>query len=210
LAKKTQSEEEITNLAQGVADQINQLAENNFDATTIAVHWNKEKQSYTIKVENEDLITLSDQIILADTTENIAQDALQVANRLRRLLGGASPISEIIGEPGKKSSRRVQQAGVRGQIQGIASWYGPGFHGRRSASGERFNQNELTAAHKTLPFGTQVRVTNLNNGRSVTVRINDRGPYSGRRVLDLSAEAARQIGMMGTGTAPVKIDVLSN
>ena len=77
----------------------------------------------------------------------------------------------------------------------LASWYGPGFHGRRTASGERFNQWAMTAAHKTLPFGTRVRVT--HKGRSVTVRINDRGPFTGGRHLDLSKGAARRIGCSG-------------
>jgi rare lipoprotein A len=80
----------------------------------------------------------------------------------------------------------------------MASWYGPGFHGRRTASGETFNAGALTAAHRTLPFGTRVKVTNATNGRSVVVRINDRGPYVRGRVIDLSRAAARAIGMSGT------------
>ena len=95
------------------------------------------------------------------------------------------------------------------QITGTASWYGPGFHGRRTANGERFNQNALTAAHRTLPFGTRVKVTNLSNNRSVVVRINDRGPYSGGRIIDLSAAAAREIGMINSGVARVRIEVLN-
>ena len=82
-------------------------------------------------------------------------------------------------------------------ISGLASWYGPGFHGRRTASGETFNTNALTAAHRTLPFGTQVRVVNQQNGRSVMVRINDRGPFSHGRVIDLSRAAAQLIGLSG-------------
>jgi rare lipoprotein A len=79
----------------------------------------------------------------------------------------------------------------------MASWYGPGFHGRRTANGERFNTNALTAAHKTLPFGSQVRVTNERTGRSVVVRINDRGPYAHGRVIDLSKAAAQAVGISG-------------
>ena len=90
---------------------------------------------------------------------------------------------------------------------GHASWYGPGFHGRKTASGERFNQYALTAAHKTLPFGTRLRVTNMKNGSSVIVTVNDRGPYVKSRVLDLSKGAASAIGM--AGVAPVEIVVLS-
>lgn len=90
---------------------------------------------------------------------------------------------------------------------GYASWYGPGFQGRTTASGERFNQNALTAAHRSLPFGTRVRVTNRNNGRSVVLRINDRGPYHGHRIIDLSRGAASAIGMLKAGTAPVTLEV---
>lgn len=83
---------------------------------------------------------------------------------------------------------------------GIASYYGPGFHGRRTASGERFNQNAMTAAHRTLPFGARVRVVNLGNGRAVVVRgVTDRGPFVRGRVIDLSAGAARAIGVKGLG-----------
>ena len=82
---------------------------------------------------------------------------------------------------------------------GAASWYGPGFHGKRTANGETFNTNALTAAHKTLPFGTQLRVTNERTGKSVVVRINDRGPYAHGRVIDLSKAAAEAVGISGVG-----------
>lgn len=88
---------------------------------------------------------------------------------------------------------------------GNASWYGARFHKKRTTSGERFNMYALTAAHKTLPLSTQVTVTNLINGRQVTVRINDRGPFIPNRVIDLSYAAAKQLGMIGYGTVPVKI-----
>jgi rare lipoprotein A len=94
-------------------------------------------------------------------------------------------------------------------LQGTASYYGGKFHGRKTASGERFNQEALTAAHKTLPLGTKVRVTNLRNGESVEVRINDRGPYHRGRVIDLSKGAAREIGMLNAGTAKVRLDVVA-
>lgn len=92
--------------------------------------------------------------------------------------------------------------------EGQASYYGARHHGRKTASGERFNKNALTAAHKTLPFGSKVRVTNLRNQRSVVVRINDRGPYAKRRVIDLSEQAAREIGMIRSGVAPVRLELL--
>ncbi len=92
---------------------------------------------------------------------------------------------------------------------GKASWYGPGFHGRKTANGERFDMNTLTAAHRTLPISSYVRVTNLANGKSVVVRINDRGPYHGNRVMDLSKAAAQELGFIHTGTAQVKIEQIT-
>ncbi|MFH1874849.1 MAG: septal ring lytic transglycosylase RlpA family protein [Pseudomonadota bacterium] len=88
---------------------------------------------------------------------------------------------------------------------GQASWYGPGFSGRKTASGERFRPSALTAAHRSLPFGTMVEVTNLANNRTVVVRINDRGPYAKNRIIDLSQRAAQKIGMIKSGTAKVKL-----
>ncbi|MGQ9630665.1 MAG: septal ring lytic transglycosylase RlpA family protein [bacterium] len=92
--------------------------------------------------------------------------------------------------------------------EGIASWYGPGFHGRRTANGEIYDMWSMTAAHKTLPLGSEVRVTNLENGRSVVVRINDRGPYAAGRIIDLSRAAAQALGFVDEGTARVRIEVL--
>ena len=92
--------------------------------------------------------------------------------------------------------------------RGVASWYGPVFHGRRTANGERFNTNAMTAAHRSLPFGTRVRVTNLENGRRVVVRVDDRGPYVGGRVIDLSAAAARHLDMVEDGVVRVRVEVV--
>jgi rare lipoprotein A len=91
---------------------------------------------------------------------------------------------------------------------GVASWYGPGFHGKTTANGERYNQNAMTAAHKLLPFNTSIRVTNLANGRSTVVRINDRGPFVADRVIDLSHKAAENLDMIRTGTARVRLEAL--
>jgi rare lipoprotein A len=89
---------------------------------------------------------------------------------------------------------------------GEASWYGKGFHGKKTASGETFNQNDHTAAHPTLPLGTEATVTNLETGKSVEVEINDRGPYTKGRDIDLSKEAAEEIGMKKDGAVPVKVE----
>jgi rare lipoprotein A len=104
----------------------------------------------------------------------------------------------------------IEEATPAGKLQtiqvGTASWYGPRFHGKETASGETFNQHALTAAHRTLPLGTEVKVTNVETGQSVHVKINDRGPYVKGRHLDLSQAAAKQIGLTKTGVAKVKIE----
>lgn len=92
--------------------------------------------------------------------------------------------------------------------QGLASWYGRKFHGRKTSNGETYNMYAMTAAHKTLPLGTSVRVHNLSNGRQTVVRINDRGPFIEGRIIDLSYSAANKLGVVGPGTAPVKIEAL--
>lgn len=99
-------------------------------------------------------------------------------------------------------------ASARGVQVGQASWYGPGFFGNRTASGEVLRPGTLTAAHRSLAFGTKVRVTNLHNGLSTVVRINDRGPFSGGRIIDLAHGAAQVLGLTASGTADVKLEVI--
>lgn len=95
---------------------------------------------------------------------------------------------------------------ARGYLgEGIASYYGPGLHGRPTASGERFNQHAMTAAHRKLPFGTCLRVVNMENGRSVDVRVNDRGPYKEGRIVDVSLAAAKKLGLVDKGLARVRL-----
>lgn len=93
-------------------------------------------------------------------------------------------------------------------LRGKASWYGPRFHGKKTANGDVFDQRKLTAAHKTLPLGSKAIVTNLKNGNSVEVEINDRGPYVGGRIIDVSYAAAKQLGFDKSGTAPVQVELL--
>ncbi len=93
---------------------------------------------------------------------------------------------------------------------GTASWYGTKFHGKKTANGERYDMHAMSAAHKTLPMPTMVRVTNLNNGRSVVVRVNDRGPFVKNRIIDLSYAAARALGYDSEGTAPVRVETLGS
>jgi rare lipoprotein A len=203
--------------AKAIADKINQLAQDpDFQAENIAIGFDKNTRNYLIQVNDDVLVSLDENTVLPDTTRNLGKDALQIANRLRRVMGNAEPLTSIakVSQPSfypsidAPSTDNVPSRGrqVRG---GMASWYGPGFHGRRTANGERYNQNGYTAAHKSLPFGTKVRVTNIRTGRSVMVRINDRGPFIRGRVIDLSAGAARVIGVHSSGTAPVQLEVLN-
>ncbi len=110
---------------------------------------------------------------------------------------------------GASTERRPDVTPTGHTERGMATWYGGRLHGGPTASGERFNQNAMTAAHKTLPMGTMVRVTNLKNERQVTVRINDRGPYGRGRIIDLSRAAARALDMISDGVVPVLLEVVS-
>lgn len=129
-----------------------------------------------------------------------------MTGKLFRALGGALFACALL----FFTNGTVAHERIAGQqvASGTASWYGAKFHGRRTANGERFNKNDMTAAHRSLPFGTKVRVTNRRNGRSVVVRINDRGPFTRGRVIDLSRGAAQALGMVGAGTAPVSVEVV--
>ncbi len=155
-------------------------------------------QQPVIKVSDTPIVSIeeTDAEYSQTTTSELA---LIWADQLRQALR-ESPASALR-STAQRSTARLEE--------GRASWYGGRFHGRRTASGETFHEGMLTAAHKTLPFGTVVLVTNLANQRSVLVKINDRGPYSAGRIIDLSRRAADDIGMIRSGTAPVIIEVLS-
>ena len=153
---------------------------------------------------------------LAEDDAGIPTPAASVAGadvELPRFVPSSEPEAEFVDAfaPFDDPSIAPAPAAPEGAIgtvigNGVASWYGPGFAGRRTASGERFNPAEYTAAHRTLPFGSKVRVT--HNGRSVVVRINDRGPFHGGRVIDLSQAAAEEIGLRRAGSGRVEIALL--
>ncbi len=135
-------------------------------------------------------------------TSEMAQrlDSLRQADSLR--------VAGALAEAARKKQTQAAQARGADAGSGLASYYGTELEGEPTASGEGFNPAALTAAHRTLPFGSRVRVTNVRNGKSVIVRINDRGPFSGNRVIDLSHAAARSIGMLKRGTARVRIELM--
>lgn len=138
------------------------------------------------------------------------QYAAQVGKQFGGTLGqGGSQGNFKVGKPYSVEGRTYTPREQYDLVEtGIASWYGPGFHGKSTANGEKFDQNELTAAHRTLQMPSLVRVTNLDNGRSIIVRINDRGPFKRSRVIDVSAKAAELLGFKGNGTAKVRLEVL--
>jgi len=130
----------------------------------------------------------------------IQKEALQIDSK---------PVEEVVSDsPQTQPSDSVAEQSFKEQMIGYASWYGPGFHGKQTANGEIYDQGNMTAAHKILPLNTWVRVTNLDNGKSVPLRINDRGPYKKNRIIDLSHEAAKILGFVEKGTARVKIAVI--
>ncbi len=124
------------------------------------------------------------------------------------LPGGDVLAEKQASTPGVTDIASAIGRGIHTVQEGVVSWYGAQFHDRKTASGERFDSGALTMAHPSLPFGTMVRVTNLRNGRSVVVRVNDRGPFVGKRIADLSQAAASEIGMMRKGVARARIEVL--
>ena len=119
---------------------------------------------------------------------------------------GRDSVSEEEGGVVDRLTAAATKSFKRFQQEGMASWYGRQFHGRKTASGETFNQNALTAAHRTLPMTCTIRVTNQDNGKSVIVRVNDRGPFHSGRILDLSYAAAKQIGIVNSGQGNVTIE----
>ncbi|APB33223.1 rare lipoprotein A [Gloeomargarita lithophora Alchichica-D10] len=200
-----------------LAARLNRLSQQRWDAKDLQVV-RDDRQHLWLQYKNERLLRFDDTLTFDGLTKDQVQNALQMTNRLRLRLGNAPPLTAMTppaGAPAQPSlAQRVLTVAVgsvrsvRSVLQGWASWYGPGFQGRRTASGEPFNPQALTAAHRTLPFGTQVRVTNLRNGQAVVVRINDRGPHIPGREIDISTGAAQAVGLIQMGTAPVRLEVL--
>lgn len=209
--------------ATAIAAELNRFAQvNGTEAAEFTPDWDEEQGVYVVKLggpselggANRTLITLDAQTRFSNTTGDADEDIRQSINRLRRLMNpsaeakieeiSAAEIARLRPEPDPEPVASGYMFG-----EGWASWYGPGFHGRLTANGEIYNQNAMTAAHKSLPFGTLVRVTNLNNGLSAVVRINDRGPYIHGREIDLSAAAAQVVGAVQSGVAPVRMEILN-
>jgi len=193
-----------------LASRLNDLTQQRWEAEALQVV-QTEPQQLWLQYKDERLLRFDAQVTFDGATRDPVQNALQITNRLRLRLGNAPPLMAVT--PATVAPSLVQRVmtavgSVHSVLRGWASWYGPGFQGQRTASGEPFNPRALTAAHRTLPFGTRVRVTNLRNGQTVVVRINDRGPHVPGREIDLSARAAQALGLIPMGAAPVRLEVL--
>ena len=186
----------------------------------IQLEWSEQDEKYWITAGDRPLVALDKWTVAVQPSANLTSDLIQTTNRLRRLVHNGAPLEytgsrrlanpavEVAAATTGVAPEAISSESVRSTQLGIASWYGGYFHGRRTASGERYNQNAMTAAHRHLPFGTRVRVVNLSNGQSTIVRINDRGPFIRGRIIDLSAAAAGEIGLRSMGIGRVRVEVL--
>ena len=181
---------------EAIAERINQLLRESIGPVSVKPDLANDK--VTIRMGEQLILAIEDQLAqeLESTTTEVAMEWVD-------------NLSSAISDVGANAQRSFMQRNRARLESGRASWYGGSFHGRRTANGETFDKEALTAAHRTLPFGTVVLVTNATNGRSVIVRINDRGPFSPGRHIDLSKRAAEDIGMIRSGTAPVEIEILT-
>ncbi|MBX2860979.1 MAG: septal ring lytic transglycosylase RlpA family protein [Vampirovibrio sp.] len=191
--------------AKRTASRIAEFVKQENDPNTIAV--NDEGEATVIKADDAVLATVD-----PETAEQAEVPKARLAsiwsNYLRRALG-ADPFNGELKDIAVPKGFKAENYEFSGTVmKGMASWYGPGFHGRTAANGSRYNMYEMTAAHKTLPFGTLVRVKNEWTGKSCIVKITDRGPYAHGRIIDLSKAAAQSIGLTKSGVAQVKVDIL--
>lgn len=150
--------------------------------------------------DNQDLVTILE-------PESKSDNNLEISKQVPKTQSKKIPSTSYVVRGKKYKTLSSNNAKNFTEI-GTASWYGPGFHGKKTANGEIYNQNAMTAAHKTLPLSSKIKVTNLENNKTVYLRVNDRGPYYGNRILDLSKKAARELGILGKGTAKIKLQVI--
>ncbi len=190
--------------ASQISGRVNQLNWDRVSADTIRVAFDGRR--YRVIAGEDDTVVTIDAAIRLSRTDDISDraTAFQIANRLRRFFGGVPALIDING-PSILENIGVS---VSRAFQGLASWYGGSFLGRRTSSGLVLTTSSLFAAHRALPFGTNLRVTNLSNGKQVLVQVQDRGPFHGNRVLDLSPRAANLLGMVGAGIARVRVEVV--
>lgn len=193
-----------------ISSRVNQLQWDQIPGESIRI--THDGKSYSLVAGKDQTLITIDRSIRLSRTEAISDKAaaLQIANRLRRYFGNAPELTDAPPEPPSliaAISVSISDTVVH-VFQGVASWYGHTFLNRRTSSGTVLREDSLIAAHPALPFGTQLRVTNLGNGRQVTVKVQDRGPFIRGRVIDLSPRAAQLLGMVSSGLARVKVEVI--
>jgi rare lipoprotein A len=180
------------------------LNDDKFDANKLLP--GKDGDSATAKIDGVTVLKFDNQD--GDKNKNVLEQGYKSVNSIRNALGAAPlpqtylKLAELVGHDNPSAK------GNGGCFSGHASWYGGKFHGRKTSDGHRYDQDGLTAAHRSLPFGTKLLVMNRRNGQSCVVQVNDRGPFVGDRVIDLSRGAARQLNMLGSGVAVVDCLVL--
>lgn len=196
--------------AQSLAEKLEGILKDNADLVE-ALLPGREGCFATLKANGRTLLKFEPPTPVSDNDDGARvalKSSLQVINALRMALGtNKLPDAPVKFAEASTTGRLIALEGVDG-FSGPASWYGPGFHGRKTSNGERFDQESMTAAHRTLPFGTKLLVTNRNTGKSCVVKVNDRGPYCDNRVIDLSHGAAKQLNMVSSGVAMVDVFVL--
>lgn len=195
-------DEDNGTIAKSVADRLNDLRKRGL-LQADRVKPGRREDRYVVSVGDSDLLVFDKRFARYQGTQP-RELTVRYVNWLREALGAPAMQART-----DRIARAPSRGGfsARETLVGFASWYGGFFHGRRAADGSRFNQNELTAAHKTLPFGTRLLVTNLQTKQSAIVRVTDRGPYVKGRMIDLSRAAAKAIGMLHSGVSRVKVTV---
>lgn len=171
------------------------------------LHSNNETTSLSSRVLDKDVKTLSNNLFSGDGKKLTGLSITEYANN-KVIRHESTPATLPVAEPGiiDKLNEVASNTVKKFSQSGLASWYGRQFHGRKTASGDVFDMNAMTAAHRSLPLNCYIRVTNKNNGKSVVVKVNDRGPFHGNRVLDLSYGAAKAIGLTNSGVGNVTIE----
>jgi len=193
-----------------IADRLNRMV------TTDAESFGKlqpklDSQKQAVISLGNDIVATVDAVTAKAMQETQPKLAVLYTNRLRQALGFAPLEAKAVASlSGVSAEAEANYKSTGRKMVGMASWYGGWFHGRRAADGSRFNMNALTAAHKTLPFGTVLKVVNQRNQKSCFVKITDRGPYARGRIIDLSRGAASAIGMLGSGVAKVSLEVVKH
>ncbi|MGQ9866182.1 MAG: septal ring lytic transglycosylase RlpA family protein [Pseudanabaenaceae cyanobacterium] len=193
------------------AATFTEFARSGLAADGVTAVW--EDGAFWLRLGDRAQFVLEEGVQLPNTTGDRERDALQMANLLRRLLGNAAPLSRVANAPPRPAAPAVASVPAVGQprrvFAGLASWYGPGLYGRPTATGRPLTRDSFHAAHPYLPLGTTVRITHTANGRSTVLRIEDRGPFHGNRLLDITEAAARALGMISAGLVTVRVEVLS-